>query len=109
MEEKLKFRLKDEYVQVKDLKPCIRKILQTIQNVCKYYEGERYIFTITSGHEVWAKHMKNSKHYKGEAIDIRTIDMRNKMIVYRRLKEILKDYDVILEKTHIHIEYEPKK
>lgn len=109
MARKLKFRLKDNTVQVNNLNKEIRNILTTIDNVCKYYEGERYIFTITSGHEPWSRHMKGSKHYTGDAIDIRKIDMKNPNIIWRRLKEILgTNYDVINEKTHIHIEYDKK-
>ena len=55
--------------------------------------------------------MKNSKHYKNEAIDIRTKDMseQNKVLTKVWIQKWLgMNYDVILESDHIHIEYDPK-
>ena len=67
---------------------------------------------ITSGRE--GKHKKNSKHYEGQAIDlrIRHMDRRLWPIVAEELKKALgPQYDVILEakKLHIHIEFDPKE
>ena len=63
--------------------------------------------TITSAAD--GKHMEGSKHYTGEAIDIRKFDMKNVKVVVEEIKEYLgKDYDVIEEKTHIHIELDRK-
>ena len=56
-------------------------------------------------------HKSNSLHYKGLAIDLRTRDLTYKesLDFYLFLKRNLgKDYDVLLYKTHIHIEYDPK-
>jgi hypothetical protein len=65
--------------------------------------------TVTSGTD--GKHMTGSKHYIGGALDVRTrglipadqLDVRN--TIKRRLG---KDYDVVLESDHIHVEYDPK-
>ena len=65
--------------------------------------------TITSGLE--GKHGDNSLHYVGKALDFRTrhLDDEGKRLVTFRCKEFLADaYDVVLEKTHLHIEYHPK-
>ena len=67
---------------------------------------------ITSGLE--GKHKKTSKHYKGQAIDLRVrhIDRRLWPVVTEALKKALgPQYDVILEgrKLHIHIEFDPKE
>ena len=64
---------------------------------------------ITSGRD--GKHMKNSKHYTGEAIDLRTRDLTRGKAT--RLLKALRDklgnkYDVILETDHIHLEYDPR-
>ena len=63
---------------------------------------------ITSGSE--GKHSAKSLHYKDLALDIRTRDF-NKAEVYRVKnmleKELGEEYDVVIEKTHIHIEYDP--
>lgn len=56
-------------------------------------------------------HIKNSKHYTGEAIDIRIWNLgADTYRVYGQLLRGLRDYgfDIILEKDHIHIEYDPK-
>ena len=60
------------------------------------------------------KHGANSLHYNGLAVDIRTRNLSQAQIeiVLRGLSHALDGqigFDVILEKDHIHIEYEPKK
>jgi hypothetical protein len=59
------------------------------------------------------EHMEGSKHYDGDAFDIRILyGMYTKAQVQdlvQNLRDNLgKDYDVVLHKTHIHIEYDPK-
>lgn len=57
------------------------------------------------------QHMKGSKHYQGMAFDIRTYDKKPDVVNYlvQQLKKEL-DFicDIILEKDHIHVEYDPK-
>lgn len=57
------------------------------------------------------KHMTGSKHYDGDAFDMRiwiyTEDELNTLV--SNLGENLgKDYDIVLHKTHLHVEYDPK-
>lgn len=57
------------------------------------------------------KHMIGSKHYDGNAFDMRiwiyTQAELNQLI--SNLKDNLgRDYDIILHETHLHIEYDPK-
>jgi hypothetical protein len=100
-------KLKDETVNVKNLKKVISCKVLGLANICKSIEGEKYVMTITSGND--AVHMVNSKHYTDEAIDIRNRDMKNSKVVAQEMAEYLgKDYDVVHKKTHIHIEYDPK-
>ena len=57
------------------------------------------------------KHMKGSKHYSGEAIDLRIWVLSESQVpsVVQRLEDILgESFDVVLEDTHIHVEYDPK-
>lgn len=65
---------------------------------------------ITSGDE--GQHSRGSKHYSGLALDFRTRDLKThevKRTVAEALAEALGDeYDVLLEETHIHVEYHPK-
>ena len=63
------------------------------------------------------KHKENSLHYQGLAFDIRTwttdtsgIQMHKptKLSLANSIADALgDDYDVVVEKTHIHIEYDP--
>jgi len=68
--------------------------------------------TITSGLD--GKHMAGSKHYSGEAVDLRSYHLNDEQTknILKDLKNSLgNDYDVVDEtKTkspHIHIEYDP--
>lgn len=62
--------------------------------------------TITAGTD--GKHMVGSKHYTGEALDIRLLGVRT--TEFRTLLAIRlgAGYQVILEPDHIHVEYDPK-
>lgn len=56
------------------------------------------------------KHMKNSKHYSGYAIDIRTYHLSaqeiNMLVIWFKNNHD-KNYDIVVEKDHIHVEYDP--
>ena len=82
--------------------------LQFIEHYIRSIEcNYKYIMTITSGKD--GKHMNNSLHYRGKAIDIRCRDMANPILVTNSLKSGLGgDFDVIYEKDHIHIEFDKK-
>jgi len=63
------------------------------------------------------KHMENSKHYTGEAFDIRCwttpisgvqVNNGTKAMYVHEIGLLLgDDWDVVAETTHIHIEYDP--
>lgn len=64
---------------------------------------------VTSGLE--GAHSPASLHYYGRAVDFRTNDLTIEQA--ERFTEFVKkavgdNYDVILEKTHLHVEYDPK-
>ena len=57
------------------------------------------------------KHMRGSKHYTGNAVDIRTwtIPKEKEREFAGELKGALgTNFDVVLHTTHIHVEYHPK-
>ena len=68
---------------------------------------------ITSAND--SKHMATSLHYKNRAFDVRIWNIAGNTkaeaaLWVTRLKATLgKDYDIILEPDHIHIEYDPKE
>ena len=63
--------------------------------------------TITSGND--GTHKEGSLHYKNRAIDIRTKDMAFALEVSTKLGlKLGRNFDVIEEVNHIHIEYEQK-
>jgi hypothetical protein len=69
--------------------------------------------TLTSAEDS-DQHMPSSYHYKGLAVDIRLPSKFSDtpgidLAVCNALTNALgKEYDVVLESTHIHIEYDPK-
>ena len=69
--------------------------------------GEELV--VTSGLD--GKHSVGSLHYYGFALDFRTryFDTATAKTVLGALRASLsEDYDVILHKSHIHVEYDPK-
>ena len=81
------------------------KILMAAEKVYSSLGRECVVTSLMDG-----THMPTSFHYKGMAADLRTNYFNNaqKRIATRKLKEELgDDYDVVLEKHHIHVEYDP--
>ena len=64
---------------------------------------------VTSGDD--GKHGFKSKHYRGDAVDFRTRNLtreQKEQFEHMMKKSLGKDFDVILEDTHLHVEYDPK-
>ena len=99
-------RTKDISVNL-DLCTILFNKLHFIEMCIRGIENKDYVMTITSARD--GVHMKNSLHYKGCAVDIRSRDMKNPLLVSEGLNNILgPDFDVIFEGDHIHIEYDKK-
>ena len=82
----------------------IRRALSIIDSV---YQDVGEELVITSTYE--GGHSPGSLHYAGLAVDCR-LPRTGAVKLCRDLQETLgKDFDVVLEKTHIHVEYDPKK
>lgn len=89
------------------------RTLQAIATLChEFHEREWGPFVITSGSD--GVHSTQSKHYDGDAFDIRIwyIPAKSLQAVCIGIAEILNDegplFQVVLEHTHIHIEYDPQ-
>ena len=65
---------------------------------------------ITSGTN--GTHMTGSKHYTGDALDMRTSNFPTPSAMMTFVDGLRKrlggDYDVVVEKDHLHCEYDPK-
>lgn len=89
-------------VDISRLNRPIRSILYRIDNIYKSYNDE---LVITSTYE--SSHSPSSLHYSNDAIDIRLPkDGMNIEMVQRIRNAIGNNFDVVLETTHIHIEYD---
>ena len=100
---------KYDKAEARELKPEILALFLTLREA---YEGyEVYITAMTKG-----AHAPDSKHYSGNAIDVRTkhLPWDRKYLVKMYIEHVAgPDYDVFLEdlngpNEHLHIEYDPK-
>lgn len=62
--------------------------------------------TITAGTD--GCHMTGSKHYTGEALDIRLLGEHTEEFKAALAERLGTAYQVVLEKDHIHVEYDPR-
>ena len=87
-------------VDISTLHPKMRIVLRAVEQV---WSPEEPIITST-----WeGTHSSASFHYFKRALDFRLArTMQDKVDLLR--SKLGKDYDIVLEHTHIHIEYDPK-
>jgi len=90
-------------VDISRLRPEIRKKLTVLCYVLKKYGDMELV--ITSTYE--GNHSPGSLHYGNLAIDIRK-PKGNGLVLSHMKQHLGHDFDVISEKDHIHIEYDPK-
>jgi hypothetical protein len=74
------------------------------------YADEGYDMIITSGTD--GSHSRGSEHYKGDAFDLRTRHLGAGEA--EKIRDMLasalgSEFDVVLESTHIHVEFDPKR
>ena len=69
---------------------------------------EGFDFVITSCTERGVQHSATSLHWSGCAFDMRTRDMPASIIADTIRERLGKEFDVIREDTHIHIEFQPE-
>lgn len=90
-------------VDISRLRPEIRKKLTAIEKILRELSGTELVITSTFE----GTHSAGSLHYANLAIDIRRPNRPD--AVRSEIKVTLgNDYDIVLENSHIHIEYDPK-
>jgi len=83
-----------------------RNTRRSLNKVAFIFSEARELFIITSTYE--GNHGEGSLHYANQAYDVRLPD-DSKLRILAKIKEKLgSDFDVVLERTHYHIEYDPK-
>ena len=95
-------------VEIFGLRPELLLAMMVANDVAKYYNVD---FVVTSCTEKTTKHRSGSLHYAGFAFDMRNRDIH--VGLHTSVKEKLqsslgKEFDVIVEKDHIHVEFQPK-
>lgn len=92
-------------VDISRLDRHIRRILNDI-DIAYRMEGQEAV--ITSTYE--GNHMPSSLHYAHQAVDIRLPKANINRIMDHLKTHIPSDkYDIVKERDHIHIEYDPHK
>ena len=103
---------------VRFLRPEVTARLWTIEQCFRHHAPDEYTFVLTSGSD--GTHSANSLHYKGLAVDIRRWYMadgkrtdlgRNTLGRIRNslAKALGSDWDIILESSHMHLEFDPPR
>lgn len=89
-------------VSIRGISPEIALAISIINSVM---EGETLVITCV----VDGRHRSGSLHYIGNAVDIRRTGLKNAAITVDRIRAALgAEFDVILETSHIHVEFQPK-
>jgi hypothetical protein len=94
-------------VRLLGIRPELVVAILVCESVYRDNSTEMWITSCVEG-----THIRASKHYTGCAFDIRTSNLSSKNppqamadLIRSRLGE---DFDVVLEKDHIHVEFDPK-
>lgn len=95
-------------VTVRGASPEIAIAITIVASVFEMYKADCIITSLTDG-----VHGRASRHYSGAAVDFRTrhvskVDLKD---IVRVIEDALgpDDFDVLLEQTHLHVEFDPKR
>lgn len=90
-------------VRAQGVRPELLLGLIVLSGLCMKHGITAVVTAILNG-----KHMKNSLHYTGAAVDFTIpIGIRRSVFVDELIERLGDAYDVIDEGTHIHVEYQP--
>ncbi|KKL63709.1 hypothetical protein LCGC14_2172400, partial [marine sediment metagenome] len=98
-----------EGVDLTTLQPEAQSATETAQTVLAEFGVEAIV---TSTGEEAEGRLTNSKHFEGQAFDLRISSIpksKLKEVVASLAASLGGDYDVVLKKDHIHVEFDPKK
>lgn len=93
-------------VRLKGIQPEMCVCLMVAHDVYEVAgQGHRFMVTsVTDG-----KHMEKSLHYRGLAVDLRLPEAQMvSKVVYDLTRALGNEFDVVCEKDHIHVEYDPE-
>ncbi len=89
-----------------DISRLERNTRRSLYKVALIFSEARELFIITSTYE--GNHGEGSLHYANQAYDVRIPD-DSKLRIFAQIQAALgENFDVVLERTHFHIEYDPK-
>lgn len=91
-------------VDISRLARPLRRKLAGIDEIFVLMTGRESV--VTSTYE--GGHAPSSLHYSNEAIDLRLPDRDHSEVIVKLRQYLGKEYDVVIELTHIHVEYDPK-
>ena len=105
-----------EGVELEGLQPETLSAVATAQGIVEDLGG-KFVVTDTLGDAPGRKsktrgNKTDSRHFSGNAFDIRIRGMSvsiRKKVVAQLTKQLGSDYDAVLKKDHIHVEFDPKK
>ena len=92
-----------EKCRIGGIAPELLVAIMVMRDAYRGWAQELNIYHVTDGN-----HMVGSLHYIGHALDA-TLPGVNASLKLRGLRKALgPDFDVVDEKTHLHVEYQPK-
>ena len=91
-------------IKIANVQPELLMGLMVANQILAYeFNADMVITACTDG-----THMPGSKHYIGQAVDIRISNLKDPESVLSRLEfELDALFDIVLEADHIHFEYDP--
>ena len=90
-------------VDISRLNREIRRSLPLVSRTCN---KRKVLSVISSTYE--GNHSAGSLHYSNDAYDISSTKVRYRLVFAEIKGKLGKNYDVVFERDHIHIEYDPK-
>ena len=98
-------RFKDD-VKIFGIRPEIAMAIEVANGIYNQFGSDVTVTSVVDG-----THSKTSLHYSGSAVDFRTRNLADHQVdtIVSWLKQFLtNEFDVVKERDHIHVEFQPK-